>query len=63
MLIRKPMDTPIDKKIGVIIEGIPIEKERDEWIIGRLIYLSNKRLDIAYTVSMVSKFMHFTPTP
>ena len=54
------MDTPIDQnhQLGAITKGIPIDKGRYQTLVGRLIYLSHTRPDIAYIVSMVSQFMH-----
>ena len=54
------MDTPIDQnhQLGTITEGIPIDKGRYQTLVGRLIYLSHTRPDIAYVVSIVSQFMH-----
>ena len=39
----------------------PVDKERYQRLVGRLIYLSLTRPDIAYAVSVVSQFIH-TPT-
>lgn len=36
----------------------PTNKERYQRLVGKLIYLSHTRPDIAYTVSLVSQFMH-----
>ena len=54
------MGTSIDQnhELGVIIEGIPIDKGRYQWLVGRLIDLFHTRPNIAYAVSMVSQFMH-----
>ena len=35
-----------------------IDRERYQLLVGKLIYLSHARLDIAYVVSVVSQFMH-----
>ncbi|CAL8132729.1 unnamed protein product [Prunus armeniaca] len=40
---------------------VPTNKERYQRSVGRLIYLSLTRLDIAYAVSVASQFMH-SPT-
>ncbi|BBN68766.1 Ankyrin repeat family protein [Prunus dulcis] len=53
MLDCKPAGTPIVQII--ILENIRIKYQR---LVGRLIYLSHTRPDIAYAVSVVSQFMH-----
>lgn len=57
----KPVDTPVEYnlKLGEMKEGgTPADKGRYQRLVGRLIYLSHTRPDIAYAVSMVSQFMH-----
>ena len=56
----KPSDTPVDVsvKLGHIEDGVPTEKGRYQRLVGRLIYLSHTRPDIAFAVSLVSQFMH-----
>ena len=39
-------------------KGDPIDRRRYQRLIGKLIYLSHTRLDIAFTMSLVSQFMH-----
>ena len=55
----KPVKSPIDNnhkmQAGV---GKSIDKERYQRLVGRLIYLSHTRPDIAYAVNLVSQFMH-----
>ena len=60
MLECKPADTPIiqNHKLGEYTDQVPANKERYQWLVGKLIYLSHTRPDIAYTVSVVSQFMH-----
>ncbi|XP_038894661.1 secreted RxLR effector protein 161-like [Benincasa hispida] len=55
----KPVDTPIEvnTKLSNISEGVPVNKERYQRLVGKLIYLSHTRPDISYAVSMVSQFM------
>ncbi|XP_029129864.1 uncharacterized protein LOC109816369 isoform X2 [Cajanus cajan] len=39
-------------------ESAPVEKAQYQRLVGKLIYLSHTRPDIAYAVSVVSQFMH-----
>ena len=56
----KPVDTPIDpnQKSGDDKEGDMVNTTRYQKLLGKLIYLSHRRLDIAFVVSLVSQFMH-----
>lgn len=46
------------KTLGEYKDQLPNDKPRYQRLVGRLIYLSHTRLDIAYAVSVVSHFMH-----
>ena len=35
-----------------------VDKGRYQRLVGRLMYLAHTRLDLAYTLSIVSQFMH-----
>ncbi|RVW16989.1 Retrovirus-related Pol polyprotein from transposon RE1 [Vitis vinifera] len=39
-------------------DGKPMDRERYRQLVGRLIYLSHTRLDIAFAVSVVRQYMH-----
>lgn len=56
----KPAETPIVVNHDLqIVEGAKLaDKERYQRLVGKLIYLSHTRPDIAYAVSVVSQFMH-----
>ena len=60
MLDCKPADTPITTNHGLqIIEGEKsTDHDRYRRLVGKLIYLSHTRPDIAYAVGVVSRFMH-----
>ncbi|KAH9658679.1 protein kinase domain-containing protein [Citrus sinensis] len=50
----KPSDTPIEanSKLGEVKNGFPVDNGRYQRLVGRLIYLSHTRPDIAFVVSM-----------
>lgn len=56
----KPVDMPMDstKKMNRSEESIPVAKGRYQRLVGKLIYLSHTRPDIAYSVSVVSQHMN-----
>ncbi|BBN69007.1 hypothetical protein Prudu_689S000100 [Prunus dulcis] len=56
----KLIDIPSERnhKLGLYPDQVPTDKERYQRLVGKLIYLSFKRPDIAYAVSIVSQFMH-----
>ena len=60
MLDCKPADTPIvqNHHLAVHPDQVPTNRDRYQRLVGRLIYLSHTRPDIAYAVSVVSQFMH-----
>ena len=60
MLDCKPVETPIEMNHNLAIypDQVPTDKGRYQRLVGRLIYLSHTRPDIAYAVSVVSQFMH-----
>lgn len=59
MLNCKIASTPIEQNHHVRADsGEPVDKHRYQRLVGRLIYLSHTRPDIAYAVSVVSRYMH-----
>lgn len=60
MLDCKPADTPISVNHRLQIVNGADETDRGQYqhLVGKLIYLSHTRPDIAYAVSIVSQFMH-----
>ncbi|XP_043710178.1 uncharacterized mitochondrial protein AtMg00810-like [Telopea speciosissima] len=59
MLGYKPIDSPIEfnHQLGSP-DGDFVDKERYQCLVGRLIYLSHTRPDIAYAVGVISRFLH-----
>jgi hypothetical protein len=59
MLGCRPISTPIDLNHKLCAEsGNPINKERYQRLVGRLMYFCNMRPDISYTICVVSRYMH-----
>jgi hypothetical protein len=60
LLECKSADTSIvqNHKLGEYPDQVPTNKERYQKLVGKLNYLSHTRPIIAYTVSVVSHFMH-----
>jgi hypothetical protein len=55
----RPTPTPIERNHRLMSEaGSPVDRERYQRLVGKLIYLSHTRPDIAFAVSVVSQFMH-----
>ena len=56
----KPMATPIEynHRLCNALEHSMIDKGLYQRLVGKLIYLSHTRPDIAFDVSVVSQFMH-----
>ncbi|KAH9762305.1 protein kinase domain-containing protein [Citrus sinensis] len=56
----KPADTPIEAnvKLEEVKGGVHVDAGRYQRLVGKLIYLSHTRPDIAFAVSVVSQFMH-----
>lgn len=56
----KPADTPIEPNVKLQPVKTKKVQNREQYqrLVGRLIYLSHTRPDIAFAVSMVSQFMH-----
>ncbi|XP_038882207.1 uncharacterized mitochondrial protein AtMg00810-like [Benincasa hispida] len=55
----KPVDIPVEynAKLSDKNDKIPVNKERYQRLVGKLIYLSHTRPDILYAVGIVSQFM------
>ncbi|KAJ0598803.1 putative RNA-directed DNA polymerase [Helianthus annuus] len=60
MIVCKPADTPMmaNQKLYMEKDAELADKERYQRLVGKLIYLSHTRPDIAYAVGVVSQFMH-----
>lgn len=60
MLGYKPIETLIEMnhKLEIIPNQTLTNKDHYQWLVGRLIYSSHIRPNIAYAISLVSQFMH-----
>ena len=60
LLWCKPFEIPTDPtcKLGLLKESKCVDQGRYEKLVRKLIYLSITRPSIAYSVSVVSQFMH-----
>ena len=56
----KPVETPVDSNVKIDTQKVnnPIDSGRYQHLVGKLIYLSYTRPDIAFAVSWVSQIMH-----
>ena len=63
MLGSKPVITPINcnHKLGRLSSRPEVDKGRYQRLVGKLIYLSHTRPNIAFVVNIVSEFIH-SPT-
>ncbi|KAK3026255.1 hypothetical protein RJ639_041631 [Escallonia herrerae] len=59
MLGCRPAETPMEPNAKLDIEGgKDVDSEQYQRLVGKLIYLSHTRPDIAFVVSVISQFMH-----
>ena len=60
MLGYRPTDNPVmsNHKLDGEKYDMSINRERYQWLVGKLIYLSHARLNIAYAVNVMRQFMH-----
>ena len=60
MIECRPVDTPMDlnHKLADIKDGTSVDTARYQKLVGKLIYLAHTCLDIAFSMSVVSLFMH-----
>uniref|UniRef100_A0A803NUD0 Reverse transcriptase Ty1/copia-type domain-containing protein n=1 Tax=Cannabis sativa TaxID=3483 RepID=A0A803NUD0_CANSA len=56
----QPINTPIEEGLKLRMEDdqVPVDKERYQRLVGRLMYLAHTRPDLAYALSIFSQFMH-----
>ena len=60
MMASKPVTTPIeqDHKLSEALGEKKVDRKMYQRLVGRLIYLAHTRPNIAYSVSVISQFMH-----
>ena len=58
MLGCKLSDTPIKARKMIESDEKPVDRERYQRLVGRLIYISHTRPDITFAISVVRQYMH-----
>jgi hypothetical protein len=60
MTACSPASTPMEENLKLHGDSnqVPTNKERYQRLVGRLMYLAHTRPDLAYSLSVVSQFMH-----
>ena len=60
MMASKPVATPIEQnhRLSEALGEKKVDRKMYQWLVGKLIYLAHTRPDIAYSVSVISQFMH-----
>ena len=60
MLRCKPSNTPMKSnyKVGPITKSPLVDKWMYQQLVGKLVYLSHTRLDIGFSISVVSQYMN-----
>jgi hypothetical protein len=60
MTTCSPASTPMEENLKLHGDSnqVPTNKERYQRLVGRLMYLAHTRPDLAYSLSVVSQFMH-----
>ena len=56
----QPANTPVEEGLKLCVETnqLHVDKGRYQRLVGRLMYLAQTRLDLAYALSIVSQFIH-----
>lgn len=63
LIDSKPVSTPTEMNHRIEADvGDVMDKHKYQRLVGRLIYLAHTRPDIAYVVSVVSRYMHDSRT-
>ena len=60
MMASKPIATPIEQnhRLSEALGEKKVDRKMYQRLVGRLIYLAHTRPNIAYSVSVISQFMH-----
>ena len=60
MMATKPVATPIEQnlRLSEALGEKKVDRKMYQWLVGRLIYLAHTRPNIAYSVNVISQFMH-----